>query len=233
MASSSGNSRLDLPFVGVSTFMRAPLVTDWDAIDADIAFLGAPFDLGTQVRPGARFGPRGLREGSQMVAVGREGAYDPEDDLVYLHPDHVRIVDLGDADMVHIDAEQCLANIEAAVRGILAAGALPLVCGGDHSVHIPCIRAFDGEAPVHIVHIDAHLDYVDERKGVRIGQGNPLRRAAELDHVTGITHLGIRNIKLGPTLPAFVGPNVLNVLVEKFNIAPVSTPQQDLAEILS
>ena len=105
-----------------------------------------------------------------------------------------RIVDIGDADMVHFDAQHCLDNIEAAVRKILAAGALPVVCGGDHSVHIPCIRAFDGAAPVHIVHIDAHLDYVDERAGVRHGQGNPLRRAAECDHVTGITHLGIRNM---------------------------------------
>ncbi len=186
--------RLDLPFVGVSTFMNKPLVRDWDTIDADIAFLGAPFDMGTQVRPGARFGPRGLREASRIMAVGDGGAYDPEDDIVYLRPQDARIVDAGDADMVHFDAQQCLDNIEAGVRAIRAAGALPLVCGGDHSVHIPCIRAFDGEAPVHIVHIDAHLDYVDERHGVRHGQGNPLRRAAECDHVSGITHLGIRNM---------------------------------------
>lgn len=190
----SSTPRLDLPFVGVSTFMNKPLVQDWDAIEADIAFLGAPFDFGTQVRPGARFGPRGLREGSRIMAVGEAGAYDPEDDVQYLEPGDARIVDLGDADMVHFDAQQCLDNIEAGVRKILAAGALPLVCGGDHSVHIPCIRAFDGQPPVHIVHIDAHLDYVDERRGVRHGQGNPLRRAAECEHVTGITHLGIRNM---------------------------------------
>ena len=67
-------------------------------------------------------------------------------------------------------------------------------------MHIPCIHAFDGEAPVHIVHLDAHLDYVDERFGVRYGQGNPLRRAAECDHVTGITHLGIRN--MGSSAPS-------------------------------
>ncbi|MCI0498885.1 MAG: hydroxylamine reductase [Planctomycetales bacterium] len=47
-----------------------------------------------------------------------------------------------------------------------------------------------------------------------------------------LLHLGIKNIKLGPSLPAFIGPNVLNVLVQNFNIAPVSTPQQDLAAIL-
>ena len=48
-----------------------------------------------------------------------------------------------------------------------------------------------------------------------------------------LLHLGIQNIKLGPSLPAFIGPNVLNVLVENFNIAPISTPEQDLAEILA
>ncbi len=186
--------RLDLPFVGIPTFMKRPYVADWDRIEADVAVLGAPFDLGTQYRPGARFGPKGLREGSQLCAIGPDGAYDPEDDVMYLAASDVRIVDLGDADMLHIDAAACLDNIEYGVRKILRAGALPFVIGGDHSVHIPCIKSFDGEPPVHIVHIDAHLDYVDERMGVRIGQGNPLRRAAEMKHVLGVTALGIRNV---------------------------------------
>ena len=66
--------------------------------------------------------------------------------------------------------------------------------GGDHSVHIPCIRAFADQDPVHIIHVDAHLDFVDERHGVRYGHGNPLRRASEMSHVTGFTQLGIRNV---------------------------------------
>ena len=75
---------------------------------------------------------------------------------------------------------------------ILASGAMPVTPGGDHSVHIPCIRAFDDQEPVHIIHIDAHLDFVDERHGVRYGHGNPLRRASEMSYVTGFTQLGIR-----------------------------------------
>ena len=71
---------------------------------------------------------------------------------------------------------------------------MPVVLGGDHSVNIPCINAFDGEAPIHIVQIDAHLDFVDERHGVRYGHGNPMRRAAEKPYVTGLTQLGIRNV---------------------------------------
>src|SRR5262249_6936058 len=57
-----------------------------------------------------------------------------------------------------------------------------------------CIRAYDDQAPVHIIHIDAHLDFVDERHGVRYGHGNPLRRASEMKHVTGLTQMGIRNV---------------------------------------
>ncbi|MEL0134336.1 MAG: arginase family protein, partial [Rhodobiaceae bacterium] len=75
-----------------------------------------------------------------------------------------------------------------------AAGAVPVVLGGDHSVNIPCINAFDGEAPFHLVQIDAHLDFVDERHGVRHGHGNPMRRAAEKPYVTGLSQIGIRNV---------------------------------------
>lgn len=185
--------RLNLPFVGISTFAKRPYVADWSAINADVAVMGAPFDFGTQYRPGARFGPRAVREASTLFSFGHAGAYDHEDDCTYLGPD-VRIVDIGDADIVHTDTETSHANIETGVRAILAAGALPVVIGGDHSINIPCLRAFAGHAPLHILQIDAHLDFVNIRHGVRHGHGNPMRRAAELDHVQGITALGIRNV---------------------------------------
>ncbi|MEZ5883801.1 MAG: agmatinase [Paracoccaceae bacterium] len=185
--------RLNLPFVGIATFGKRPFIEDWDAIAADVAILGAPFDFGTQFRAGARFGPRAVREASTLFSFGHAGAYDHEDDCTYLGHD-VRMVDIGDADIVHTDTEKSHANIEAGVRAILRAGALPVVIGGDHSVNIPCIRAFDDQGPIHIVQIDAHLDFVDVRHGVRHGHGNPMRRAAEKDYVTGITALGIRNV---------------------------------------
>ncbi|MBW4962942.1 agmatinase [Sulfitobacter sp. CW3] len=185
--------RLDLPFVGISTFGKRPYQPDWTALDADVAILGAPFDAGTQWRAGARFGPRGVREASTLFSFGHAGAYDHEDDAVYL-PGDVNIVDIGDADIVHTDTKQSHANIETGVRAILDAGALPVVIGGDHSINIPCIRAFDGQGDIHILQIDAHLDFVDERHGVRHGHGNPMRRAAEQDYVTGLTQVGIRNV---------------------------------------
>ena len=186
--------RLDLPFVGICTFGKSPICLDWDAIDADVAVMGAPFDCGTQWRPGARFGPRSIRDASTLFSFGHGGAYDFEDDVTYLPAGEVTMVDIGDADMVHTDTQTSHANIEFGVRKILAAGALPVVLGGDHSINIPCINAFDDQPPFHIVHLDAHLDFVDERHGVRHGHGNPLRRAAEKSVVSGMTQIGIRNV---------------------------------------
>ena len=185
--------RLDLPFVGISTFGKRPYVSDWSAIDADVAVLGAPYDFGTQFRAGARFGPRAVREASTLFSFGHGGAYDFEDDATYLGAD-VRIVDLGDADIVHTDTTKSHANIKTGVNAMLDAGAFPVVIGGDHSVNIPCIDAFEGRGDIHILQIDAHLDFVDERHGVRNGHGNPMRRAAEKPYVTGLTQVGIRNV---------------------------------------
>ena len=185
--------RLNLPFVGISTFGKRPYIADWDAINADVAVLGAPYDFGTQWRPGARFGPRAVREASTLFSFGHAGAYDHEDDATYLAGD-VRIVDIGDADIIHTKTEESHANIEFGVRKILGSGALPVVIGGDHSINIPCINAFSDQDPVHVVQIDAHLDFVDERHGVTTGHGNPMRRAIEKPWVSGMTQLGIRNV---------------------------------------
>jgi agmatinase len=206
--------RLDLPFTGIASFGKRPVVTDWAAIEADAAILGAPFDGGTQFRPGARFGPRAVREASTLFSFGHAGAYDHEDDVTYLPPS-VRIVDAGDADIVHTDTEASHANIETGVRALLDAGALPVVIGGDHSVTIPAIRAFAGRAPVHVLQIDAHLDFVDERHGVRHGHGNPMRRAAEQPHVSGLTQVGIRNVsstaREGYAAARAMGSDILSV----------------------
>lgn len=188
------SGRLNLPFVGICTFGKWPYQADWSGLDADVAVLGAPFDFGTQWRAGARQGPRGIREASTLFAFGHAGAYDHDDDITYLPKGKFKLVDIGDADIVHTDTVKSHANIEAGVRTILRAGALPVVLGGDHSINIPCINAFDDQGEIHLVQIDAHLDFVDERHGVRYGHGNPMRRAAEKPYITGLTQIGIRNV---------------------------------------
>ena len=123
--------RLNLPFVGICTFGKFPYVEDWDAIQADVAVMGAPYDFGCQFRPGARFGPRSIREASTLFSFGHAGAYDHEDDITFLPAETTRIVDIGDADIIHTDTINSHANIEFGVRKILAAGAIPVVLGGD------------------------------------------------------------------------------------------------------
>ena len=186
--------RLNLPFVGICTFGKYPYIENWNKIEADIAVLGAPFDAGSQFRSGARMGPRGIREASTLFSFGHGGAYDHEDDITYLPADTTRIVDIGDADIIHTDTIKSHDNIELGVKKILEAKAIPVVLGGDHSINIPCINAFKNEDPIHIIQIDAHLDFVNERHGVRLGHGNPMYRASEKEYVSGMTQIGIRNV---------------------------------------
>ncbi len=208
------SGRLNLPFVGIATFAKKPYVANWDDFSADVAILGAPFDAGTQFRAGARFGPRGVREASTLFAFGHAGAYDHEDDATYLG-EGVTIVDMGDADIVHTDTVTSHANIEYGVRKALAAGAIPVTIGGDHSINIPCINAFDDQGDIHVLQIDAHLDFVDSRHGVRFGHGNPMRRAAEKPYVTGLSQYGIRNVsstaKEGYTAAREMGSDIQSV----------------------
>ena len=186
--------RLNLPFVGICTFGKYPYLENWDKIDADVAVLGAPFDFGSQFRSGARMGPRGIREASTLFSFGHGGAYDHEDNITYLPSDSTKVVDLGDADIIHTDTVKSHENIKYGVKKILKAKAIPIVLGGDHSINIPCIEAFEKEKEFHLIQIDAHLDFVDERHGVRYGHGNPMRRASEKKYVTGMTQIGIRNV---------------------------------------
>ncbi len=180
--------RLNLPFTGIASFFRAPICEDWSKINSDVAILGVPFDQSTAVRPGARYGPRGIREASSIFRIGEY--YDFELDETFM--EGVTVTDCGDVDMIHMDPHQCLQNTYEAVGEILQSGALPVIVGGDHAVPIPVLRAFKDRGPIHVIQFDAHLDFTDERFGVTESHGNPMRRISEMDHVSGMTQIGIR-----------------------------------------
>ena len=186
--------RLNLPFVGICTFGKYPYIEDWNNIKADVAIMGAPFDCGSQFRAGSRMGPRSIREASTLFSFGHGGAYDHEDDITYLPSETTKIVDIGDADIIHTDTTKSHKNIKFGVKKILESKSIPIILGGDHSINIPCIEAFENQEDIHVIQIDAHLDFVNERHGVRVGHGNPMKRASEKSYVTGITHIGIRNV---------------------------------------
>jgi agmatinase len=187
--------RMDMPFVGHVTFARQPACADWDKLDgADVAVLGVPIDTASSYRSGARFGPRAIREASMFHAFGPDGVFDFEDEVTYLSAEDVRIVDAGDSDVIYADVRRSLANAEQAVRALLDAKTMPFILGGDHSITAATLAAYSDQAPIHIVHIDAHVDFIDGRNGITWGHGSPMRRASEMSHVRGITTLGPRNM---------------------------------------
>ncbi|MEY2193735.1 agmatinase [Neobacillus sp. BF23-41] len=184
---------LNLPFTGICTFGKYPVCSDINQLDADVAVIGVPNDMGTQWKSGARMGPRGIREGSTLYSFGLNGAYDIEKDITYLGP-RWKVVDCGDVDMVHGDMMQCHENTEEAIRKIVSKGAMPVVLGGDHSITIPVGKALGELGPFHVIQIDAHLDWADHRSGQRYGHGSCIRRLSEMDHVQKIFQFGIRGI---------------------------------------
>jgi agmatinase len=125
---------------------------------------------------------------------GPEGVFDFEDEVTYLTAEEVKIVDAGDSDVIYADTKRSLANAELAVRALLDAKTMPYILGGDHAITMATIAAYSDEKPVHIVHLDAHFDFIDERNGITWGHGSPMRRASEMAHVKGITTLGPHNM---------------------------------------
>ena len=196
LASEGGydHGRLNLPFVGHATFGKYPPLTDWTQLTEsfDFAVLGVPNDMGTQYRSGARMGPRGIREASTLYQFGHKEVYDSDTGETYSYGS---VVDIGDVDIVHTDQLLSLNRTREAVEAILHAKVTPMILGGDHAITAPvCAALAVLQTPVVVVQIDAHLDFVDERHGVRFGHGNSMRRCLELPHVSSMFQLGIRGV---------------------------------------
>jgi agmatinase len=187
--------RLDMPFVGIPSFLRSPVETDPSKIDADVAIMGAPFDEGSPFLPGSRFGPRSIREHSLRFVTGEDGYYDPQAGRHFLAEqmrEH-RFVDVGDADVLPTNPAGTFRNITDTVRAILGRGATPLILGGDHSITFPVVRAF--EEPLHVVHFDAHLDYMPFVHGLEMTNAHAFRHIANMEHVESLSQVGIRSLR--------------------------------------
>ncbi len=158
-------------FMEIATFMRAPYVPD--LADIDIAMAGVPYDGGVTNRPGARHGPREIRNQSSLC---RRIHHVTRTDPFAI----ARVADVGDVPFAeaHIP-ERAMAEIEAFYKTIHAAGAIPLTAGGDHSITYPIFKAIGAEQPVGMVHIDAHTDTWDAWQGNKFNHGAPFRRAVE------------------------------------------------------
>jgi agmatinase len=142
----------------------------------DVAVVGAPTDDLVSDRPGTRYGPRAIRMASCPPGPHLEAKVDAFAKL--------RVVDFGDAPVIPADAVRTHAAIEAVVGQVLAAGAIPLVLGGDHSISEPDVRAVAAaHGPVGLVHFDTHTDTGTEVFGVEVSHGTPFYRLVEQGHV--------------------------------------------------
>ena len=187
--------RLNFPFVGIPSFLRAPICTDLGRLDAAIALLGVPTDEGSPFKGGSRFGPRALREHSLRFAGDGQGYYDPETRQSYLVAEmtEAMIADCGDVDVWPTDVKQTFENVSATMVEILDAGAFPVVIGGDHSITYPVARAFT--EPMHILHFDAHTDYAPFIHDLRFTNGHAFRHLAPMPHVLSLSQIGIRSLR--------------------------------------
>ena len=183
-----------LPYSGIASFARAPIVDVRGEWRADVAVLGVPFDLALGFRPGARFAPRALREASLRYALPPEGFYDLETDRTRLAG--LKMVDAGDVELPTLEPELARSLIEGAARETRARATLPVFLGGDHSVTYPLLRAFADVDDLHVVQLDAHLDFTDARNETRFSNSSPFRRASEdLTNLSHVTTLGLRGLR--------------------------------------
>ncbi len=157
-------------FSGLATFMRAPIAETLSGLD--IALVGVPYDGALTNRPGARHGPREVRnQSSLMRTINHATRVNPYE--------LCRIADVGDVLLdASFDIEKTHMQLEGFFRMLKRARVLPLTCGGDHSISLPILRALVGE-PVALIHIDAHTDTWDSFHGSKFMHGTPFRRACE------------------------------------------------------
>ncbi|MGE8942086.1 agmatinase [Leptospira interrogans] len=170
----SGAERRAKPYEGVSTFLDAPLLTDAvtrdDFSGLDVALVGVPMDLGVTNRPGARLGPRAVRQ------IERVGPYHETHKIV--PASLVKLADIGD---VPFRSRYSLADshedIETFYTRLHAAGVIPVSVGGDHSMTLPILRALGRDRPIGLLHIDAHCDTGGPFEGSKFHHGGPFREA--------------------------------------------------------
>ena len=164
-------------YAGLLTYAGMPYTHDpEELVGVDVAVIGAPTDDLVSDRPGTRFGPRAIRAASCPPGPHLEAGLDAFREL--------RVVDFGDAPVIPADPVRSHAAIERVGGQAVAAGAIPVVLGGDHSIAEPEIRAVAGRhGPVGLVHFDTHADTGTEVFGVERSHGTPMYRLVRDGHV--------------------------------------------------
>ena len=192
----------DITFLGVDR-------CDWSSpdtyADADVVILGAPFDGGTSHRAGTRFGPQHIRQTCYLPHDGSRPSLALRVDALQ----DLRVYDAGDVEMYSGDAARSVRDLQEAVHAVTAAGAIPLVLGGDHTITWPDaagVAQHRGQGRISMIHFDAHADTGDVEFGSLIGHGQPMRRLIESGALRGdrFLQMGLRGYWPGPETLAWM-----------------------------
>jgi len=179
----------------MQTFLSFPAVTPEKVTSGQVVIIGAP-----EATPYERGKPSHSREAPAAIrgAVARysdwQDHYDYDTGRKLYDPEAVQVVDAGDIAGSPDTPEQNRTNITQTITRILAAGATPIVFGGDDSVPTPVFSAYENHGPIWIVQVDAHIDWRNERFNEPLGWSSTMRRASEMAWVEGIVQIGIRGI---------------------------------------
>ena len=225
-------SGMELPrFAGVATFMRLPLVgADHPrAGDVQIGLVGLPFDGAVSNRPGARHGPRSLRDASTMIRA-QNGA-------TGIKPfELARCADLGDVGPNPVDVNETLARFETFFAGLKACGVRPLSAGGDHLCTLPVLRGLARDMPLGLVHFDSHTDLFPAYFGGKtLTHGNPFRNAVEegLLDPRRMVQIGIRGTAYDSIDIDFAKANGIRVIrIEEFFARGIADVMAEAREIV-
>ncbi|MCY4463183.1 MAG: agmatinase [Albidovulum sp.] len=155
----------------LATFFRAPLAQSAKGID--IAVIGVPYDGSVTNRPGARHGPREIRNMSSMMrSIHHSTRRNPYEICT--------VADLGDVRFSEVfNVGTVITEIESFYSEIVRCGAVPLTAGGDHSITYPIFKALAVDGPIGMIQIDAHTDTWDSFQGSKFSHGAPFRRSVE------------------------------------------------------
>ena len=182
-------------YAGFLSFGGLPLTQEpAELAGVDVAIVGAPTDDLVSDRPGTRFAPRAIRSASCPPGPHLEAGIDAFAEL--------RIVDYGDAPVLPADPVASQAAIERIVGEVVAAGAVPVTLGGDHSITEACVAAIAARrGPVGLLHFDTHTDTGREVFGIARSHGTPMYRLVEAGRVAGerYAQIGLRGYWPGPT----------------------------------
>lgn len=196
-------------FGGIATFSRLPYVPEIKGLDVDVAILGIPYDGGTTFRPGARFGPRAIREAS---CLNRNYNLSLDTDIF----ESLRVVDVGDVEVNPLSIPKTLKAIQSRETEIHKKGAKIISLGGDHLLMLAELRALHKKygKKLCVVQFDAHTDTADEAWGEPYHHGTPVRRAIEEGLVKGenIFQIGIRGPLTSKSQMKFCKDHGINIL---------------------